>query len=98
MASTKIFLVLLLVALVTLDSANCYFRLGREMDGRSADKSNVVKNVERMVTQRVLRKVAKCIMQVCMFYNISFSKEFRNDKNFKWTLSYMDIFKPLTIP
>ena len=65
MASAKALLVLVLVAMVTLDSANCYFRLGREMEGMKLERSGAIAKVEKIVLQRVLSKLAKCVMQVC---------------------------------
>ena len=65
MACTKVMLVLLLVTMVAMDSANCYFRLGREMEGRRrVERPSTIKNVEKIVLQRILNNVARCVMQV----------------------------------
>ena len=64
MGSTKVLLILVLVALVAFDTANCYFRVGKEVDAYKREGAGVVKNAEKIILQRVLGKLAKCVMQV----------------------------------
>ena len=82
MASGKVFIILVLVALVAFDSANCYFRLGREMETRHA-KQRSVSHIEQMITAKVLQKVANCIAQVKSFqyfFKITSRKLLRTDQ------------------
>ena len=64
MASVKVFIVMMIVAMVALDVADAYFRLGREADARRATRTSVDKLDEIIIAKKVLRSIANCVMQV----------------------------------
>ncbi len=66
MASMKSIIIMMLVFAIALESANCYFRLGRELnDGPGpARRSHAANPVLDRYLGSLLAKVASCVKQV----------------------------------